>query len=67
MILTPDELSALTGRQKAKAQARELDHMGIPYRPRRDGTLAVLRIHVDTAAQAPATRDEKPRPRVRFD
>lgn len=67
VILSPDELAALTGRQKAKAQARELDHMGIPYRRRRDGSLAVLRIHVDTVAPTAARQDEPAKPRVRFD
>jgi len=51
--LTPKELELLTGAKRADAQARELEHLGIPYKTRRDGTLVVLRVHVDgTASQA---------------
>lgn len=42
-VLTSDELRALTGKQRADAQRRELDYMGIPYHTRRDGSLVVLR------------------------
>ena len=48
--LTPAELKLLTGSARADAQARELEHLGIPYRKRRDGTLVVLRVHVDGTA-----------------
>ncbi|MGQ0834973.1 MAG: DUF4224 domain-containing protein [Gammaproteobacteria bacterium] len=55
IVLTPAELEELTGKVKPSAQARELDHMGIDYRDRRDGTLAVLWIHVRTIeGRAPA-------------
>jgi len=47
MILTPPELEQLTGRKRTDAQARELRHMGIPFRCRSDGTIVVLRIHVE--------------------
>ena len=49
IVLTKDELAGFTGRTRPSAQARVLEHMGIPYRPRPDGTLAVLRIHVETS------------------
>jgi hypothetical protein len=65
VILSAEDVAAITGKTKPSAQARELEHMDIPYRTRRDGTLVVLRIHVDIAAPTP--RDEKPKPRVRFD
>lgn len=42
MILTADQLEALTARGRRDAQRRELDYMGIPYRVRRDGSLVVL-------------------------
>jgi hypothetical protein len=68
MFLTEDQVRELTKRQKFKAQARQLQHMGIPYMPRTDGSLAVLRIHVEAlTAAAAAKRDDKPKPRVRFD
>lgn len=62
MFLTPQELEALTGKEKPSAQARELDHMGIPYRARRDKTLAVLWIHVRTIQGHPAPDDRLPPP-----
>jgi hypothetical protein len=56
MFLSKDELVALTGRRRPKAQARALTGMGIPYRRRPDGSPVVLRIHLDTfsGADAPA-------------
>lgn len=42
MILTDDQLVALTDRQRADAQRRELDFLDIPYRVRRDGSIVVL-------------------------
>lgn len=42
MILTPDQLSQLTGRRRCDAQRRQLDFLGIPYRLRMDGSLVVL-------------------------
>lgn len=66
LTLSPAELADLTEKVKSSAQARELDHMKIPYRVRRDGSLAVLRVHVETllgAVSVPSART----PRVRFD
>jgi hypothetical protein len=48
VLLTADNLRELTGKEKPSAQARQLDHLGIPYRRRSDGTLVVLRVHVET-------------------
>lgn len=45
--LSPVELCELTGKLRASAQARELDAMGVPYRLRRDGSVAVLRVHAE--------------------
>lgn len=66
IVLSPEEIADLTDRVKFAAQARQLAHMRIPFTPRNDGSLAVLRIHVETLT-AVARRDEAPRPRVRFD
>jgi hypothetical protein len=52
-FLSPDELVALTRRRRSDAQARELVAMGIPYRARTDGTLAVLRAAVDAILGVP--------------
>ena len=63
MILTEAQLVELTGRRRPGWQARQLEHLGIPYRRRTDGTLIVLRIHVE------ATQDIRPRrePQLRLD
>lgn len=47
MLLTPQEIIELTGRVKYRAQARQLAHLGIPYRVRTDGSLIVLRSDID--------------------
>ena len=60
MYLTPEQVIELTDKQRPSAQARVLDHMGVPYRPRPDGTLAVLRIHAETFEGHPAPGDRLP-------
>ncbi|MBS0380141.1 MAG: DUF4224 domain-containing protein [Proteobacteria bacterium] len=50
IVLTEKEVRALTGKTYHKAQARALDSMGIFYRLRPDGSLAVLRVHVENPA-----------------
>lgn len=47
MILTPEELSALTGKVRSDAQVRALRFMGIDHLVRPDGTVAVLRSHAE--------------------
>lgn len=47
LTLTPDELRELTGKRRSDAQRRELEYMRVPFKVRRDGSLAVLRIYVD--------------------
>jgi hypothetical protein len=47
LCLSADDLHDLTGKERPTAQARVLQAMGIPYRARPDGTLVVLRIHVE--------------------
>jgi hypothetical protein len=59
MILSPDELEALTGKQRPAAQARELAHLCIPYKRRRDGSIVVLRADIG------AERTQEPRLRLR--
>jgi len=54
MILSEQELRELTQKQRPTAQARVLEFMGIPYRARPDGSLAVLRTHVDHPSPANA-------------
>ena len=47
MFLSPDELIELTGRKRRDAQVKVLRHMGIQHRIRPDGSLAVLKSHVE--------------------
>lgn len=47
MILTNSELIELTGRRVKSAQVRVLRFMGIEHKIRPDGSVAVLRAHVD--------------------
>jgi len=62
VYLSAQELIELTSRRRPRWQAKQLSHMGIPYRERTDGTLAVLRIHAETVeAQSGATLSKEPR------
>ena len=47
MFLNPDELVTLTGKERYSAQLRALRLMGIEHRQRPDGSVAVLRAHVE--------------------
>lgn len=48
LILSVEELRALTGRIQSDAQARELDLIGIPYKRRSNKSLVVMRIAVES-------------------
>lgn len=63
-LLTSDELRELTGRIQSDAQARELDAMGIPYRRRRDKSLVVMRVCVETILGLPGAKIEPNEPRL---
>lgn len=47
IVLTDIELEQLTGRKRRDAQLRALRFMGIDHKIRPDGSLAVLRTHVE--------------------
>lgn len=47
MFLTPEELQQLTGRKRRNAQVLVLRFMGIEHRVRPDGSVVVLRAHVE--------------------
>jgi hypothetical protein len=47
MFLTYTELVELTQKKRASSQAKVLSSMGILYRPRSDGSLAVSKTHVE--------------------
>ena len=45
-ILTPDEMRFLTGKKHSNAQVRELNHMGIPFNQRTNGSVVVCDVDV---------------------
>lgn len=59
MILTPDELKALTGKTRPSWQAKELDFLGVPYRRRSDGSLLVLWSDAGAKQNAPLATDKR--------
>ena len=48
LFLQPDEIEQLTGKKRHRSQAYALTMMGIHHVLRPDGSVAVLRAHVDT-------------------
>lgn len=46
-FLDDDEIAQLTGRQRRSAQSKALAYMGIEHKTRPDGSLVVLRVHVE--------------------
>lgn len=62
MILSAQELAEVTARERPSAQRRVLDHLGIPYRRRPDGSLVVMRSHVEGESDGSIRR--KPRLRL---
>ncbi|WP_434033549.1 DUF4224 domain-containing protein [Cupriavidus sp. a3] len=56
LTLSGDEVRELTNRQKPSAQIRALRAMGIEHKVRPDGTVAVLRSHVDAQMGGPRER-----------
>jgi hypothetical protein len=49
MTLSPEDLERLTNRRRPAAQRTVLDALGIAYKVRPDGTLAVLRVVAELA------------------
>lgn len=64
MILTPEELATLTQRSRPGWQAKQLEHLQIPYRRRTDGTLIVFWEDVRKQDNAAPARRE---PQLRLD
>lgn len=59
MFLDDDELRSMTKRVQRTAQAKMLRSMGIAFKQRADGTLAVLRAHVEKEFGAGKERQSK--------
>lgn len=47
VFLNEHELVDLTGKVRHSAQVRQLNYMGITHKVRADGSVAVLRMHVE--------------------
>lgn len=47
MFLSDEELTGLTGKRRNAARIRVLNGMGVQHKIRPDGSIAVLRAHVD--------------------
>jgi len=47
IVLSEDEIRAITKKVRPSAQKRVLEALGIEYKPRPDGTLIVYRFHVE--------------------
>ena len=52
-VLAPKEVQMLTGKKRCNAQVRELNHMGINYRRRSDGSVVVVDIDVPVSLSTP--------------
>jgi hypothetical protein len=62
-FLSNEELRELTGKLRSDAQQRELAHLGVPFRVRRDGTLVVVRADLEARGSEPA----RPEPELEFE
>jgi hypothetical protein len=65
MFLDDDELKSMTKRVQRSAQAKMLRSMGIVFKIRADGSLAVLRAHAEkefgvSAERKPKTKEFQP-------
>jgi Domain of unknown function (DUF4224) len=65
IVLTQDEVEALTGRHRKDAQVKALRFMGIEHRVRPDGSIAVLKAHIELVLGGiaqPSTRQHRTQP-----
>lgn len=63
MFLTPEELVELTHAKRSNAQVRALCMMGIEHKQRPDGSVVVLRAHVERLFGG-TTTSEKPHQKI---
>jgi hypothetical protein len=61
VALTPEQIRELTRHRRSDAQKRELDHLSIPYRVRRDGSPVVL---VKDLPGLPASMEQSAEPEL---
>lgn len=64
LFLDSDELAAITSKQRRSAQRRVLNALGISHKVRPDGTLVVLRSHVERqlGGHVPGPAKKEPEP-----
>lgn len=67
MFLDQDEVAQLTGKRRCDAQVRALRFMGIEHKIRPDGSVAVLRTHVEKQLGEGAVSKTKRKTEPRFD
>ena len=53
MILNRAEVVELTGRVRYRAQVRVLEQMGVPFKQRLDGSIVIVRVHIQPRAPEP--------------
>lgn len=63
MFLSADEISSMTGRVQRAAQVKVLRFMGVEHRVRPDGTIAVMRAHVEKVFGAAPAASRKTAPK----
>lgn len=66
MLLTADEIEALTGKQRRSAQRAVLVALGVPFKVRPDGSLVVLRAAAEAALGYSKADYRPPGPRLRL-
>lgn len=59
ICLSEVEIQELTKKRMHYAQARELHRLGIPCKPRSDGSLIVLRVHVEVEQRRPQQHEPR--------
>jgi len=59
-FLNPDELVQLTGKLKFSAQKRALIQLSIEHRTRADGSLIVLRSHLESQLGSESSQPAQP-------
>lgn len=65
LTLSEDEIKEVTQKSTRKAQAKALEHMGVPFRTRPDKTIVVLRAALEASLGYATTNKGPPPPRVR--
>jgi len=60
MFLTDKELTELTGKRQNAARIRVLNTLGVQHKIRPDGSIAVLRAHVERVFGEKASKTEPP-------